>query len=102
MNSERVAGSLPFGTGSYAMRRDDDDGGGSVDGCSGCARVAGRAATAVWASERARIALSTGATAGPRAWCVIVWRGGGGGCRTKFVAKRARATDHPPLLGGPK
>lgn len=80
------------------MRR--DGGGGGVDGCSGCARAAGRA---VWASDRASVALSTGATAGPRAWCVIAWwRGGGGGCRTKFVAKRARATDHQPLLEGPK
>jgi len=46
------------------MRRDD----GGNDGCSDCARAraAGRAA-AVWASELALVALSTGATADPRA-----------------------------------
>jgi len=69
------------------MRRYD---GGGYDVCSGCARAAGRA---VWASERARVALSTGATADPRARCVIAWRGGMGAwrcwSRTKFVAKRA-------------
>jgi len=73
VNSERVAGSRLFGTDSYATAA---AAAATVALVCARARTAGRAAAAVWASERARVALSTGATADPRARRVISRRDG--------------------------
>lgn len=67
VSSERVAGSRLFGTDSFAARWRR-----LLWLCARArtALTAGRAAAAAaaWTSERARVALSTGAMADPRAW----------------------------------
>lgn len=73
MNSERVAGSRLFGTDSYATAA---AAAARLLWLCARARTAGRAAAAVWASERASVALSTGATTDPRARRVISRRDG--------------------------